>query len=171
MLRISNVAPVYKPSFDPLRHLRREDVRLVGNTLVIQLRWTKTLQRYLQIACIRLFQIPGSPVCPVAAFMAMNRSYSVMPCNPFLSYRVSGQICVITQAHLAYRHTAHGHPTRCGPILMQMPGTVLFSGCFLLFSLGCSFLVWVWGAFLPLFHHIIMFNCVFVCLAGTRFVF
>jgi hypothetical protein len=100
MLRISNVAPVSRQSFDPLRHLIRQDVRLVGNTLLFQLRWIKTLQHYRQHACVRLFQIPGSPVCPVDSFMAMNSSYPDMPSDPFLSYRVSGQICVITQAHL-----------------------------------------------------------------------
>jgi integrase len=39
-------------------------------------------------------------VCPVASFLAMTRSYPVLPSDLFLSYRVSGQICVITQAHL-----------------------------------------------------------------------
>jgi hypothetical protein len=109
MLRITNVSPVSRPSFNTLKHFRREDVWLVGNTLVIQLRWTKTSQRYRQHACVTLFQIPGSPVFPVAAYLAISRSYPVLPSDPFLSYRVSGQICVITQAHLrrALKHMVH----------------------------------------------------------------
>jgi hypothetical protein len=84
LLRISNVAPVSRPTFDPLRHLRRGDVSIVGNSIVIHLRWTKTLQKYRQSARIRLFGIPHSPVCPLSAFVALNRSFPVLPTDPFL---------------------------------------------------------------------------------------
>jgi integrase len=61
---------------------------------------TKTLQRYRQSARIRLFSIPNYPVCPVKAFGALQRSYPVLATDPFLSYRASGQLFLITQAHL-----------------------------------------------------------------------
>jgi hypothetical protein len=70
LFRISNVAPTSFAAFDPLRHLRRGDVFIVGNTIVIHLRWTETLQKYRQSARIRLFAISVSPVCSLAAFIA-----------------------------------------------------------------------------------------------------
>jgi integrase len=100
LLRISNIASVSRATFAPFRHLRRGDVTLLEDSIVIHLRWTKTLQRYRQSARIRLFSIPNSPVCPVKAFAALQRSYPVLATYPFLSYRASGQLFLITQAHL-----------------------------------------------------------------------
>jgi hypothetical protein len=57
LLRISNVAPISKVAFDPLRHLRRGDVWVKNNILYIHLRWTKTLQRHRQVAIIPIY--PG----------------------------------------------------------------------------------------------------------------
>jgi hypothetical protein len=84
-----SVAPSSKASFDPLRHMRRGDVTVVKDSVIINLSWTKTLQRYRQSARVRLFAIPGSPLCPVAAYLALQRSYPVLPSDPLLSYRVS----------------------------------------------------------------------------------
>jgi hypothetical protein len=41
LLRISNIAPPSIASFDPMRHLRRGDIVLHSDHLVINLRWTK----------------------------------------------------------------------------------------------------------------------------------
>jgi integrase len=102
LLCISNIASVSRATFDPIQHLRRGDVTLLGDSIVIHLRWTKTLQRYRQAARIRLFSIPNSPVCPVKVFSALQRLYPVLATDPFLSYRASGQLFLITQAHLRH---------------------------------------------------------------------
>jgi integrase len=80
--------------------MRRGDVTVLKDSIIINLRWTKTLQRYRQSARIHLFAIPGSPMCPVAAFLALQCSYLVLPSDPLFSYRVSGQLFLITQPHL-----------------------------------------------------------------------
>jgi hypothetical protein len=100
LLRISNIASTSRATFDPIRHLRRGDVTVSGESIVIHLRWTKTLQRYRQSARIRLFSIPNSLVCPLKAFLSLHRSHPVLPTDPFLTYRASGQHFLITQAHL-----------------------------------------------------------------------
>jgi integrase len=100
LMRTSNIASVSRATFDPIRHLRRGDVTVLGDSIVIHLRWTKTLQRYRQSAHIRLFSIPNSPVCPLKVFSALQWSYPVLAMDPFLSYRASGQLFLITQAHL-----------------------------------------------------------------------
>jgi integrase len=76
LLRISNVAPASRAAFDPIRSLRRGDVYIKNNILYIHLRWTKTLQRYRQAATILLYPIPGSPLCPLQAFMQLQKFFS-----------------------------------------------------------------------------------------------
>jgi integrase len=100
LLRISNVAPPSASTFDHLRHLRRGDVTISHGKVIIHLRWSKTLQRHRQTAKVILVEIPGSPVCPLRAFTALQRAYPVRSQDPFLSYRVSGSLFLITQSHL-----------------------------------------------------------------------
>jgi integrase len=100
LLRISNIAPPSFATFDPLRHLRRGDVIIHSNYLQINLRWTKTLQKYRQSAIIKLFPIPNSTLCPIQAFRALQCGYPVRPTDPFLSYRSSGRLFLITQSDL-----------------------------------------------------------------------
>jgi integrase len=100
LLRISNVAPPSSATFNPRRHLRRGDVILHPNYLSIHLRWTKTLQRYRQSARVKLYPIHNSPICPVTAFGTLQRSFPVHPTDPFLSYRSSGQLFIISQSDL-----------------------------------------------------------------------
>jgi hypothetical protein len=100
MLRLSNLAPSSAHSFDPLRHLRRFDVSLMGSCLFIHLRWSKTLQRYNQSAHIPLFSIPGSILCPVQAFILLQRYFPVRPADPCLSYRSTGRLFILTQSDI-----------------------------------------------------------------------
>jgi hypothetical protein len=92
LLRISNIASTSRATFDPIRHLRRGDVTVAGDSIIIHLRWTKTLQRYRQSARIRLFSISNSPVCPLKAFLCNVRIQSA-PRTPFFLTGVIG-ICV-----------------------------------------------------------------------------
>jgi hypothetical protein len=83
LLRISNVAPASKAAFDPLRHLRRGDVYIKNNVLYIHLRWTNTLQRHRQAAIIPIYPVPGSPLCPLQAFIQLNKFFPLSPTDPF----------------------------------------------------------------------------------------
>jgi integrase len=104
LLRISNVAPKSRGTFDPLRDLRRGDLIITNNVLYINLRWTKTLQKHNQTAQVPLFPINNSIACPITAFNDLQRSFPVLPNDPLLSYRVSGSLYMVTQpsirAHL-----------------------------------------------------------------------
>jgi integrase len=100
LLFISNNAPPSIVGFNPIRHLHRGDVTLHSGYLVINLRWTKTLQRYRQLARIKLFPIPNSSLCPLKAFCQLQCSYPVRPTDPFLSHRTDGALYLITQSDL-----------------------------------------------------------------------
>jgi integrase len=97
LLCISNIAP---PSFDPLRHLHWGDVTIHSKFLQINLRWTKTLQKYRQSAIIKLFPIPNSSLCPLQALRTPQRGYPMRHMDPFLSYRSSGRLFLVTQSDL-----------------------------------------------------------------------
>jgi integrase len=77
--------------------MRRGDIVVLKDSIIINL---KTLQRYRQSARVRLFAIPGSPICPVVAFLALQRSFPVLPTDPLLSYRASGKLFLVTQSQI-----------------------------------------------------------------------
>jgi integrase len=68
--------------------------------LVIFIRWTKSLQRYNQTLHLTLFPIPGSPLCPVQAFLLLQRLFPVPSASPFLSYYSSGRLITLSQGDL-----------------------------------------------------------------------
>jgi integrase len=103
LLRISNVAPASRAAFDPIRSLRRGDVYIKNNILYIHLRWTKTLQRYRQVATIPLHPIPGSPLCPLQAFRQLQNFFPVAPTDPFLSHRSAFGLHIITQSRKVFK--------------------------------------------------------------------
>jgi hypothetical protein len=128
--------------------------------LCIHLRWTKTLQRHRQSARIHILSIPGSLLCPLAAFQSLQRSYPVHPTDPILSYRVSGQLFIISQSQIRralkrlvlslnlhpnisfslFSLTVHGRRTPSGHILVRVLGTwqfLIFSPQFSLLSSFC----------------------------------
>lgn len=67
MLRRSNVLPLSVQAFVPDKHLRRQDIVLYKDRLVITIRWSKTIQFKERSLTIPLFRIPNSPLCPVQA--------------------------------------------------------------------------------------------------------
>jgi hypothetical protein len=85
MLLISNLAPSSPSSFDPLQHLHRGDVTLHGSGRLIHLCCSKTLQRYNQSVHIPLFPISSSPLCPIQAFLLLQRLFLVHPMDSLLS--------------------------------------------------------------------------------------
>lgn len=83
MLRRSNVLPNNKSSFNAAKHLRRQDVTLQSDCVVIKIRWTKTIQfqqRNLTIPLPRLF---NNPLCPLqATFKAFSETLAAEPSGP-----------------------------------------------------------------------------------------
>jgi hypothetical protein len=100
LLRISNVAPISKAAFDPLRHLHKGDVYVKNNILYIYLRWTKTLRPHHQAAIIPLYPVPDSPMCPLQAFLQLQKFFPVAPMDPFLSHRSANSLYIVTHAQI-----------------------------------------------------------------------
>ena len=56
--RLSNLAPVSKSKFDPLKHLKRNDIKFEDNFVLIYYKWSKTNQNSSKVSWI--------PICAVS---------------------------------------------------------------------------------------------------------
>ena len=57
-LRLSNLVPSSQNQFDPLKHLRRDDIRFEKNVVLLFYKWAKTNQHASKVSWI--------PICPVS---------------------------------------------------------------------------------------------------------
>lgn len=69
--RVSNIVPASSSSFDPRKHLCREDISLAPHGLNVVFKWSKTNQTGSRRLILPLVRIPNSPLCPVAMFSRM----------------------------------------------------------------------------------------------------
>ena len=69
MFRRSNVLPVALSTFDPQKHLRRRDIAIYSDRLVIRIRWSTTIQYRQRCLALPLFRLRDSPLCPVQAIV------------------------------------------------------------------------------------------------------
>ena len=73
-LRQSNVAPKSVAAFDPSRHFTRGDVHLKQDSVLLNLKWSKTMQKSHSPSTILLEALPGSPLCPVEAYRQLLKA-------------------------------------------------------------------------------------------------
>lgn len=90
LLRQSNLAPNHQRAFDYRRHTCRGDVMFHYPGLVIIQKWSKTAQTGGTPHLIPLPAIPGSPLCPVAAYTDMLQVVPTRHDNDPLLYTVGG---------------------------------------------------------------------------------
>ena len=67
-LRISNMAPPTAQPFDPTRHSSWADVRPCEQGLLLDIKWTKTLQAQHGVTTIPLTALLDQRICPVAVW-------------------------------------------------------------------------------------------------------
>ncbi len=73
MARASNLTPQCRDSFDPLQQLSWGAISLSESVTFVKISWTKTLQYRERDLIIPLLAVPGSILCPVAAFWRLAR--------------------------------------------------------------------------------------------------
>ncbi len=82
MARKSNLVPDSKFKFDHTKHLQRHDITLKDNLLLVTLKWSKTNQFGARLHTIPILAIPGSPLCPVAAYRNLLLAVPLSPDSP-----------------------------------------------------------------------------------------
>ena len=86
-IRQGNLAPRAVGAFDATRHLTRDDISRHAKGLLVRLKWTKTMQSSCTPTSVCLPQIPGSPLCPTAAYVALLQvDPTSSPGQPFVRY-------------------------------------------------------------------------------------
>ena len=76
-LRLSNLAPHSKASFDPSRHLTGSDVFFTEDYVKLLLKWSKTLQTRDTAHVITLPKLKDRSICPWAALKCLFQSYQM----------------------------------------------------------------------------------------------
>ena len=84
LLRISNLAPAPAAGFDADKDTLIDDIRVHENSLVIYLKWTKTLQDSNQEAHIVVPALNDKDICPVKAFIDLTEHYN--------KYAIEGEV-------------------------------------------------------------------------------
>ncbi|XP_033729484.1 uncharacterized protein LOC117318630 [Pecten maximus] len=82
MLRKSNLMPNSSHKFDPSKHLLRQDILVEDGVLLVVVKWSKTNQFGHRIVRSPLVAIPGSPLCPLHAFVRMTDLNPARPRAP-----------------------------------------------------------------------------------------
>ena len=100
-LRISNCVPRSGRSFDLFRQLARGDIILTQPGLQIVVKWTKTIQNCNTFRTIPIGTIPGSPLCPIAAYLAYTSRFPARDNHPMFYYHGdSGKVVIATEMHV-----------------------------------------------------------------------
>lgn len=95
MARKSNLVPDSTLKFDPAKHLLRQDVLVHKKSIIVFIKWSKTIQFGEKILQIPLLRIKNNPLCPVTAYKNMckivptqpNKPAFIMPNNQPVTYK------------------------------------------------------------------------------------
>lgn len=83
MLRKSNVLVESVDSFNPAKHLRREDITFQPWGIMVQIRWSKTNQFQSRVLEIPLPRLSGTVLCPAqAVYLAYQMTKEAPPAGP-----------------------------------------------------------------------------------------
>jgi integrase len=82
MARKSNLVPTVKSRAADEKFIRRKDIIWDDGKLLVQFRWTKTIQFGERILVMPLLSIPNCPLCPVSAFRRMEKLVPGEPGDP-----------------------------------------------------------------------------------------
>jgi integrase len=94
--RMSNLVPRSKWAFDVKIHLTRSDITVGRDGLVVVFRWSKTIQDGSRYLLIPLSEVPGSVLCPLKAFINMQKLCPASPLSSAFSYKYNNKVCTLT---------------------------------------------------------------------------
>ena len=99
-LRISNLLPPSRLSFDLKKQLCRGDVITEVNYAIILVKWSKTLQASNQGSFIMIPQLGKSPLCPIKCLLEMQKAYPGNDNDPLFCIQGSPVTQVQARTHL-----------------------------------------------------------------------
>ena len=118
-LRLSNILPHTSKTFDPTRQLCRGDLIFSQDSIVIIIKWSKTIQNRRDTATISVPSLGNSPLCPYRGLQAMLRWVPGSPNDPLFQVPKSGAFVPLTNS------AARKHLKKISTIL-QLPTPLTF---------------------------------------------
>ena len=82
LLRKSNYVPISFKKFDKSRQLCHGDIAVGTECLLVNIKWSKTIQFAERNLCVPVIVIPNSSICPVRAFQQMKILVPASPDDP-----------------------------------------------------------------------------------------
>lgn len=100
-LRRSNVVPPSDLLFDSSKHLTRAAIKILPDSLVLVLPWTKTLQDASDVFTVVIAKPQSSPIDPVHIYTQFAINHPVLANDPAFSFYSNGRRSILTQSTLS----------------------------------------------------------------------
>ena len=105
-LRISNILPHSAAQFDSSRHLCKGDLIFSANSVVIIIKWSKTLQDRKKVATVTIPALGASPLCPLNALKKLLHIHPLTDDHPLFIFYKQGRPVTLTDS-MARKHLKH----------------------------------------------------------------
>jgi len=96
--RISSLLPPKKGKFDAVQQLTRSNVKVAADSIIINMKWSKTVQLSEWVVTLPLTQIPGSPLCPKWCLTKVCRLSKGSGSDHLFAYKSSTGLSTISQS-------------------------------------------------------------------------
>ena len=87
--RLSNLVPTSKDKFDPLKHLRRSDVRIEKNLVLVYYKWSKTNQNSNKVAWVPVGSVSDVRFSIKCHLLSLFSQVNVHSDAPLFSYKTN----------------------------------------------------------------------------------
>ena len=101
LLRRSKICPPSPQQYDSSKHLRRQDLQVTDQGLIINLRWSKTNQDGSKVFQIPVARSGHSVLDPPRMFQQFDSMFQVLPDDPCFSFYWCNKHYVLTHKDLA----------------------------------------------------------------------
>ena len=136
-LRKSNIVPESAAVFDQEKHLTRSSIQVTDYGLHLKIKWSKTIQFHERELLLPLTAIPGSILCPKAAYLKMCSLIKAPGDSPAFVYPAGRHM--ITLTHKTFVLQLRRLLGRCGLSPMDYSGHSFRRGaCTMGFEAGVS---------------------------------
>lgn len=85
-LRQSNLLPSSVKAFDPDRQVTCADVKLTNDLLTLDIKWSKTNQRFGESTILTISPMPNSPICPLSRYKRTQPRASRLSTLPLIRF-------------------------------------------------------------------------------------
>ncbi len=96
MFRKSNVMPSSATKYDCTKQVARSSIQCEQDSLLVKVKWSKTIQFKDRVLYVPVSSVPGSILCPVQAYRRLLSMVKTPPDYPAFSYLKHGNVVPLT---------------------------------------------------------------------------